>query len=147
MNKIVEIARAEIGTKEVPPNSNETKYGKWFGMQHQPWCAIFVSWCYAMANKPITWGGYSHGYAGCQTAYNYFVKNGLLVNDPMPGDIVLYDWNGDKRFDHTGIFVEWVSKDKFKSIEGNTSLANDSNGGEVMERVRNKSVAVFARLK
>lgn len=147
MNKIVEIARAEIGTKENPPNSNETIFGQWFGMQHQPWCGIFVSWVYAQAGKPIKNMGYTKGYAGCQTAYNYFVKNGLLVNDPMPGDIVLYDWNGDKRFDHTGIFVEWVSKDKFKSIEGNTSLANDSNGGEVMERVRNKSVAVFARLK
>jgi len=147
MNKIVEIARAEIGTKENPPNSNVTKYGEWFGMQHQPWCAIFVSWCYASAGKPITWGGYSHGYAGCQTAYNYFVKNGLLVTDPMPGDIVLYDWNNDKRYDHTGIFVEWISKDKFKAIEGNTSLTNDSNGGEVMERVRSKKIAVFARLK
>jgi hypothetical protein len=145
--KIVQVAKTQIGVKEDPPNSNETIFGKWFGMQHQPWCAIFVSWVYATAGKPITWGGYRNGYAGCQTAYAYFKKNNLLVTDPMPGDIVLFDWNGDKRYDHTGIFVEWVSKNTFKSIEGNTSLTNDSNGGQVMERVRNKSVAIFARLK
>ena len=146
-NKIVEIARKEIGTTEVPLNSNKTKYGVWFGLDGVHWCAIFVSWVYATAGKPIAWGGYRNGYAGCQTAYAYFKKNLLLVTDPQPGDIVLFDWNGDKRYDHTGIFVEWISKDKFKSIEGNTSLANDSNGGEVMERVRSKKVAIFARLK
>ena len=32
---VLEIAKAEIGTKELPVN--DTKYGKWFGLNNQPW--------------------------------------------------------------------------------------------------------------
>ena len=76
------------------------------------------------------------------------MKKLIVVNDKSKikaGDIVLFDWNSDGRFDHTGIFKEKISDTKFKSIEGNTSLKNDSNGGEVMERVRDFKVAIFAR--
>lgn len=145
-HKIVEIARAEIGTKEYPAGTNKTKYGKWFGLDGVYWCAIFVSWCYDKAGYPIKGMGFTKGYAGCQTAHAYFKKNNLLVTDPQPGDIVLFDWNGDGRYDHTGIFVEHIDKFTFKSIEGNTALGNDSNGGEVMERTRKYRNAVFARI-
>jgi hypothetical protein len=149
MNKIIEIALAEVGVSENPPNSNLNKYGEWFGYNGVAWCAMFVSWCYYMAGKPIVGMGYTKGYAGCQTAYNYFLKNKLIVTIPEPGDIVLFDWNGDHRYDHTGIFVKWVDEKKgiFESVEGNTSIGNDSNGGKVMLRNRNKSFAIFARLK
>ena len=145
MSKIVEIAQAEIGQGEVPLNSNITKYGTWFGLNGVAWCAIFVSWVYFKAGKALPKIGYTKGYAGCQTAYAYFKQNGWLVTEPIAGDIVLFDWNSDGRFDHTGIFKEKISASKFKSIEGNTSLKNDSNGGEVMERVRDFKVAIFAR--
>ena len=36
-------AKKELGTKE--SGNNDNKYGKWYGMNHQPWCAIFVCWC------------------------------------------------------------------------------------------------------
>jgi len=146
MSKIVEIAKAEVGNKEVPANSNLTKYGEWFGLNGVAWCAIFVSYCYSKAGFPIKGMGFTKGFAGCQTAYTYFKKNKLFVADPQPGDIVLFDWNNDLRYDHTGIFVEKIDQYTFKSIEGNTSLTNDSNGGEVMERKRNYRACVFARI-
>jgi len=80
MSKIVEIARAEIGTKESPKNSNKTKYGKWFGLDGLAWCGMFVSWCYAMRGKPLPNIGYSKGFAGCQTAVAYFRKNKRIVS-------------------------------------------------------------------
>lgn len=138
---IVELARKEIGYEELP--GNKTKYGKWFGLDGVAWCAMFVSWVYAKAGKPLPKIGWVNGFAGCQAGYDYWKKKGKLTDAPVAGDIVLYDFNGDGRFDHTGIFVEWVGKDKFKAIEGNTSLVNQANGGSVMERVRNKKVAVF----
>jgi hypothetical protein len=147
MSKIVDIARNEIGTVEFPANSNKTKYGQWFGFDGVAWCGMFVSWCYYYAGQPLPNIGFKKGFAGCQTAYGYFKKNNLITNSPQSGDIVLFDWNSDRRFDHTGIFVEWVSETKFKTIEGNTSLNNDSNGGIVMERVRDKSVATFIHIK
>jgi len=146
MSKIVEIARKEIGTVEVPENSNRNKYGKWFGYDGVPWCAEFVSWCYAMADEQLPNIGFKKGFAGCQTGYAYFKKMGWITDKPVAGDIVLFDWNGDGRFDHTGIFVEWITNISFNSIEGNTAVGNDSNGGKVMLRERNKSKAIFVHV-
>ncbi len=143
MNKIVEIALKEVGTTEQPPNTNKNKYGKWFGYDGVAWCAEFVSWCYAMAGKPLPKIGYSKGFAGCQTGYAFFLKNGWITENPIAGDIVLFDWNGDKRYDHTGIFIEWKNQNSFTTIEGNTAIGNDSNGGQVMVRERQKNKAIF----
>jgi hypothetical protein len=147
--RIIEIARQEIGTVESPPNSNRSKYGAWFGFDGVAWCGMFVSYCYYKAGYPLGNIGFSKGFAGCQTAYAHFLKTKEITTHPQPGDIVLFDWNGDRRYDHTGIFVRWVDEQKgiFETIEGNTSLTNDSNGGKVMMRNRNKSVAVFIHPK
>jgi hypothetical protein len=141
MNKIVEIARKEAGYVETA--GNKTKYGKWFGLDGVAWCAMFVSWCYFKANKQLPKIGFTLGFAGCQTGYEYFKKNGWITTTPVPGDIVLFDWNKDGRYDHTGIFEGWINATKFETIEGNTSPVNNSNGGQVMKRIRSKSVAIF----
>jgi hypothetical protein len=146
MSKIVETAMKEVGTTEVPANSNKTKYGVWFGFDGVAWCAMFVSWCYAMADFPLPNIGFKKGFAGCQTGYAYFKKMGWITDEPVPGDIVLFDWNGDKRYDHTGIFVEWITNISFKTVEGNTAIGNDSNGGKVMIRERQKGKAVFVHV-
>lgn len=146
MSKIIEIAMKEVGTKESPPNSNKQKYGEWFGLNSLPWCAMFVSWCYAQAGKPLPNIGFSKGFAGCQTGFNFFTKKGWITDKPVAGDIVLFDWNNDGRHDHTGLFVEWLRDGVFTSIEGNTSMNNDSNGGNVMVRTRQKSRAIFVHV-
>ena len=143
MNEIVNIAHAEIGTKEVPFGSNKTKYGKWFGLDGVPWCGIFVSWVYAQAGRQLPSIGWLRGFASVQQAYLHYKAEGKITDTPVPGDIVVFDWNGDGWFDHTGIFVRWIDSERFGSIEGNTSLGNQSNGGEVMMRKRNKRQAVF----
>ena len=142
--KIVEIARKEIGTTESPRNSNKTKYGKWFGWDGVAWCGMFVSWCYDQADLRLPNIGFSKGFAGCQTAVRYFRKHKMITKTPTAGDIVFFDWNNDKRHDHTGIFVRWIVKGStFESIEGNTSSTNQSNGGNVELRVRNAKVSIF----
>ena len=144
MSKIVNIARAEIGQTESPRNSNKTKYGKWFGYDGQPWCGMFVSWCYAQAGQPLGKIGFSKGFAGCQTAVKYFKTQKKITKSPIPGDIVFFDWNKDNRYDHTGIFVRWIEPNRtFESIEGNTSSTNQSNGGNVELRVRNVNISIF----
>ena len=135
--KVITVAKREIGVTEVPFNTNKTMYGQWFGLNGVAWCGIFVSWCFDKAGFPLGNIGFSKGFAGCQTAYDHFKKSGELTTDPQPGDIVLFDWNGDKRYDHVGIFVSWKAKGKtFNTVEGNTSMTNQSNGGCVMDRVR-----------
>ena len=149
MSKIVEIALKEIGYTETPKNSNKTKYGKWFGFDGVAWCGMFVSWCYDQAGQRLPNIGFSKGFAGCQTAVAWAKKNKKIVTDPQPGDIVFFDWNGDGRYDHTGIF-EMANPDgkTFRTIEGNTSYENQSNGGSVMNRTRifHKTKTIFVRV-
>jgi hypothetical protein len=144
MSKIIEIASLEVGQGEVPLNSNKTKYGKWFGFDGVAWCGMFVSWCYFMAGKPLGKIGFTKGFAGCQTAVAYFKEKGKVTTSPVEGDIVFFDWNKDGRYDHTGLFVKWTQPNvKFETIEGNTSLTNQSNGGQVMRRNRNNVNVIF----
>ena len=146
MNKgqlIVDFASTQLGIEESPKNSNKTLFGKWFGLDGVAWCGIFVSYCYAKAGFSLGNIGFSKGYAGCQTAFSHFTKTKEITKTPVAGDIVLFDWNGDKRYDHTGIFVKWIDSEIFEAIEGNTAIGNDSNGGKVMLRRRNKKSAIF----
>lgn len=147
MKKLIEIAQKEIGYKENPPNSNKTKYGKWFGFDGVAWCAIFVSWVYYYAGFPLGNIGFLKGFAGCQTAVAHFKKTNEITKTPMPGDIVFFDWNADGRYDHTGIFVRDIDEKYFESIEGNTSFNNQSNGGEVMLRKRKRTNVIFVHPK
>jgi peptidoglycan hydrolase-like protein with peptidoglycan-binding domain len=61
--RILAIARAQIGIKESPPNSNKVKYNtKYYGREVSgaayPWCAVFLWWLFQEANLsqllPIT---------------------------------------------------------------------------------------------
>jgi len=143
---IIDTAAAENGTKESPANSNKTKYGQWYGLDGEKWCAIFVSFVYHHAGHPLEEIDRPKGYQSCQSGFNFWRKKKRFTNAPQPGDIVLFDWTGDDHCDHTGIFVKWLDADKtkFQSWEGNTAQGNDSDGGQVMLRERRRTaVAAF----
>jgi peptidoglycan hydrolase-like protein with peptidoglycan-binding domain len=143
--KLLELAAQQNGIKESPAGSNKTKYGEWYGLNGEKWCAIFVSWVYHHAGYPLGYIDRPNGYQSCASAYNFWKRNLQLTASPQPGDIVLFDWNGDGWCDHTGIFIEWVKQgETFLAWEGNTAMGNDSDGGQVMRRERKKaSVKAF----
>lgn len=136
--KIIEIAHSQLGVSENPPNSNRTIYGKWYGFDGYAWCAMFVSWVFDQAGHPLGHIDDDKGYRDCNSAYWKWKASKELTNDPEIGDIVLFDWEGDGKCNHTGIFHEWADANKktFWSYEGNTSTSDDSNGGKVMCRKR-----------
>jgi hypothetical protein len=145
---IIKAATAEVGYSEIPANSNKTKFGVWAGLNGVAWCGIFASWAYNKGGAPLPKIGFAFpGYAGCQTAMAYFTKTGEITTTPQPGDLVFFDWNADGRYDHTGIFIRDLGKGYFESVEGNTAVGNDSNGGEVMIRKRSYKVAKFVHPK
>lgn len=137
MNELLLVASAELGTKESPPNSNRVKYNTWYygrevSGRAYPWCMVFVQWVLDQAGvkPPIVT-------ASCGAFLNAARAAGEAVyTDFRPGDIVIYDFERDGTTDHCGI-VESVSGATFTAIEGNTSVGNDSDGGEVMRRNRN----------
>ena len=146
-------AQAQIGVKESPANSNEQKYGAWYGANGQPWCAMFVTWCDQLGEAPA-----EAFVRGSRYAYVPYIVNdarlgkyGLsLTSSPKPGDLVCYDWGRDGEHDHVGLF-ESGSASSWQAVEGNTSPSNSgsqSNGGQVCRRSRSKSDAavLFVRV-
>jgi hypothetical protein len=143
-------AQSQLGYKESGNNNN--KYGQWYGMNYQPWCAIFCTWCDLNSGNP---GKYAFA-KGVRYSYCPYIVNdarlgyyGLsIVSTPKPGDLVLYDWSRDGEYDHVGIF-ESGNATNWQAIEGNTSTTNNSNGGQVMRRSRSSSGInrVFVRIQ
>jgi hypothetical protein len=142
-------AKGEVGVAESPPHSNNVKYTDWYGMVG-PWCAMFVTWCFEQAgNSPSFAKGSRYAYVPYIVGDARNGANGLkTTDDPIAGDLVCYDWAWDGEFDHVGIFDSWQGGSDFAALEGNTSPTNDSNGGEVMRRVRSRNGqdTVFVRV-
>ena len=135
--KVLDIAKAQIGYKESPSGSNKTKYGKEYGMDGQPWCAMFVWWVFKEAGySDLFYGGKKSAY--CPTIADYYIAKKQTVSKSKgePGDIVLFDFNKNNSSDHIGIIESKNSDGTYTCIEGNTAIGNNSNGGEVMRRVR-----------
>jgi hypothetical protein len=136
-------ALSHIGQKESPMNSNRTKFGKWFGVDGVPWCAIFVSYCFKhgadfeVAKRFRGAGVYAKGCTYVPTVEAWLRVTGQWRGrtTPRPGDIAIFNWDGGTP-DHIGIVERYLGGGKFSCIEGNTSLGNNSNGGQVMRRTR-----------
>jgi hypothetical protein len=132
-------ARSFLGYQESPPGTNGSMFGAWYGLNFEPWCAMFVSYCFEHVahGSPTFIAGVCYAYVPFIVDDAINGRNGLnAVDDPIPGDLVCYDWGGDGGlYDHVGIF-EAGDPFGFDAIEGNTSVSNNSNGGEVMRRTR-----------
>jgi hypothetical protein len=141
---VLDTAQSQLGTTESPPNSNLTPYGAWYApsLNGQKWCAMFVSWVFHHAGHPLGFIQTKNGIHHCQSAHNYYKEKGRLTAHPTPGDIVIYDWEGNGHADHIGIFKCWTSASEmaFEAYEGNTSKGNNSDGGKVMIRVRSRNL-------
>lgn len=132
--QLLDIARAELGTKESPAGSNQVKYASWYGLPGQPWCVMFVMWVFSQAGVALPTRT-----ASCTLLMRAAQAAGCWVTaEYQPGDVVIYDWGPDGIPDHCGI-VEDVSGGTITAIEGNTAVGNDSDGGEVMRRERKTS--------
>lgn len=134
--QILEIAASQIGYAEFPPNSNKTKYGAWYGMDYQPWCDMFVSWVGAQAGATDIVGKFAY----CPYHVNWFKARGQWHgrgDAPQPGDVIFFA-NKSGVACHIG-FVERIEGSTIYTIEGNTSVGNNANGGEVMRRARTLS--------
>lgn len=79
--------------------------------------------------------------ANCGTMADWFKSQGRsysYTTTPKVGDIVFFDWDGKhKTRHHVGIVKKvYNGGESILTIEGNTAVGNDSNGGQVMERTR-----------
>lgn len=143
----IDAARAEVGTKEEPKDSNCVKYNDWLYKRTvsgpaYPWCAAFVSWIFKGT-------GLVKETASCVEMAQFFKNINRWSRTPEPGDIVFFKYGTNSRWtNHVGI-VTAVNGSQITTIEGNTSTGSagsQDNGGCVAERKRTlKNVVGFGR--
>lgn len=159
--KVLKVAISQIGYCESPKNSNNTKYGKWMGVNYEPWCASFVVWCFYKAGLlNLVTKNASAAYLQddivnkrggkwvMTKAYNNTKKKNAL-SKYRAGDVVTFDFGRNNGYrQHIGI-IEKVSGNYVICIEGNTSKAgSQSNGGMVVRQRRiYSSICAVARPK
>lgn len=141
--RMVELAREEVGVREIPKDSNmgqrveEYQAATWLDDTGWPWCAAFICWLAKKAGmgdgvRPKTPGAW---------AFEKYAKNNegvaqLFKPAPeviLPGDIVIFT------FSHIGIAVDRSEGHGVATIEGNTDLRGSREGGGVYEKIRNRS--------
>lgn len=134
---LVQIAQKEIGTVE-GPKDNETKYGKFTGVNFQPWCGSFVMWCANQAGvkMPNTVSTVAGADAFKKMDRWFDARN----DEPAPGDIIYFDFpeDGVNRISHVGICIKNNGDGTIETIEGNTSgpKGDQRNGGMVLRKTR-----------
>jgi len=142
-DRILAIARGEIGIKATAQNNvkyNTAYYGQVINKAGYAWCAVFVWWCFQQAGASDLYYG-SGKTAYCPTLLSY--HSGQAVTDYQPGDIIFFNFSGKSNAAHVGICERYDGTD-ITTIDGNTSLENEANGGTVARRMRNKRCIVGA---
>ena len=155
-SQVLTIARSQIGVKESPANSNKVKYTEWrigkkstAAYKYYHWCMIFVDWCLNQCGWDVLNNKHMNDMS-CTAVMNWAKKAGYWIpvaKGGKPGDIAIFDWERDGKANHTGFVEKKLSDGIYQTIEGNTGIGNDSNGGEVMRRKRErKYILGFVRL-
>ncbi len=143
---MLNVCRSQLGFREGP--NNDTPYGAWYGLNHEPYCAMGLSWAAMRCNAlDIMYGRW----ASCPRWLAAFKAHGQFLPwtaTVQPGDIAFFDWTGSHDYpQHVGI-VESGDSQTLVTIEFNTTsgAGDQSDGGGVWRRRRNRStVAGFGR--
>jgi hypothetical protein len=133
-----------LGTKESPSGSNNVLfnthyYGHAVSGADYPWCCAFVWDIFRMANaSALFYGG--NKTAACADYESWALGAGLSVgkNNGRYGDVVTFDFGGRGYAHHIGFIKSKNSDGTYQTIEGNTSVTSQDNGGAVMERTRSQ---------
>jgi hypothetical protein len=102
-----------------------TQFGRWFGADGEPWCAIFLSYCFKVGAGVVLCGGVDgagvtpNGCAYVPTLERWLRDTAHWVAKPTAGDIAIFNWDGGPA-DHAGIVERNLGDGSFASIEGNS---------------------------
>jgi hypothetical protein len=152
LNKVIELCEASVNYTESP--NNDTTFGKWFGLNNQPWCAMSASKMYFDAGIIASVANTKKGFASCDAWLKYLTKNNQLVpiGQAKRGDLVFFQFDEDAQPDHVGIVKFHHTRLKYLQVfEGNTSsgkAGSQSNGdGFYLKRRDYKTIMAVARPK
>lgn len=137
LERFVDIARSQIGYEE--ESGNRTKYGAWYGMDGQAWCAMFMSWC---GDQAGVLGSSIPKFAYTPSGFQWFRDQGRAGDDPRPGSLVFYKFPGMERICHVGVVEAVLPDGRIQTIEGNTDADGSRTGGGVWRKRRSTSTVV-----
>ena len=131
---IIGVAKTQLGYTEGA--NNATKYGTWYGLPNQPWCAMFISWCARQAgiSKDILQN--SAVAAPDAKYFNIPYYDGASYT-PQKGDLFF-----TKSWSHVGL-VYYIDGSYFYTIEGNSNTTGSSEGTSVVTNRRKISNFYF----
>ena len=147
------------GTPSGRPN-DWTKYGAYMGINGNPWCACFLSWCAFQAGIPtsvlkqstyarphyftpgvktgavrVYWFG---SIPSSGTDYSYLNRYGIRLTRtdtdwaPLPGDFIFFRWNDyTGNIKHIGMVL---------SCEGDIITYVDGNGNDASDQVKVRTI-------
>ena len=123
----LDVALGEVGYSAPDDPEEGSKYGRWMAdvtgeawlrgpSTEVWWCCMFVSWCMAQAGVEST------GFPSYNT--DLVLASGprlVYREDARPGDIVIWDWDGNSATDHIGIVKEHEpgALGRLVTVEGN----------------------------
>lgn len=147
---IVTVAKSQLGYKQSTSNfiynyegvfCGYNRYGHWYSLyrygkdilyyRYEYWCADFASFCIHYAGIPEEAMPLNKN---CAFWINELTEMGLFVPyviekdgstnyTPNPGDLIFFEYNGDKCADHVGIVAEVDEEGFIHTIEGNPVVA------------------------
>lgn len=131
------IAQAErwLGFVEAPVN--RTPFGRWYGLDGQPYCAMALSMWSWDAGLPVP-ASTSKGYAYTPSGALWFKDRRRWGTRPLPGAHVFFRFSGP-RIHHVGLVTDVYSDGSIETIEANTSrgaAGSQRDGGGVWRRRR-----------
>lgn len=125
-------AETDVGYRESPVN--RTKYGRHYGLDGSPWCAMAVSrWCDKSGHPlPSMQPGMPDGYAAVFYGISYAKSHGLWIPSwqAKAGDAICYGWDGPSSppaHQHTGLVVS-------SGARGSTGHTIEGNRGDAVGR-------------
>ena len=102
-----------------------TRYGQWYGLPYEDWCAMFISFCLHYGQVP---NYLMPADSGAFTWVNRLQSMGLFrwrsEYTPKPGDLIFFDNDLSGQSDHVGIVSSLFTVDgvdMVETIEGNHS--------------------------
>jgi hypothetical protein len=133
---VITHAKKFVDEKYAEEGDNLTIMGKWYGLNGQPWCAMFVSYCFHLAKALdlIKMTG-KKGFASCDAGLKAFAKAGMLVpvGQAQEGDIVFYYLYNRKSFE------DYL----YKSLKFDRPQTSRHKYGDIYEEDGNSYIIIF----
>lgn len=131
LEDIIAIAETQLGYMEgslegtVQGYNDCTKYGEWYGLNYNPWCAMFVSWCADQAGIATN---VIPKHASCDEGMMWFQNRGRFqfgayyggTYTPKRGDIIYFGAPYGNGYDSTHVGIVYKVDDYVHVLEGNS---------------------------